>query len=86
MNNLWIRSQDKEQLIKIDNVYYSEGHLIYTCDTNDNGILLGRYSTKERALKVLDEIQDHIIHQGEKYIDFEHGGYIYINVYQMPKN
>ena len=57
---LSIRSQDKEHLIKYDNLYINK---------NDNGIrttyrimtdfiTLGIYESKERAIEVLDEIQN----------------------------
>ena len=53
---LWIRSQDKETLIKIEHldIYNSwDNWIIEEC-----GVDLGHYKTKERALEVLDEIQD----------------------------
>jgi hypothetical protein len=63
---LWIRSQDKEELLKINarlfikeitNVGFSiENDLC----TDDGFISLGIYETKERALEVLDEIQSYI--------------------------
>lgn len=67
---LWIRSQDKSSIVKVDNLYVSVGN--YICyyvekgkevpDTyyRPNGEL-GRYETKERALEVLDEIQDKML-------------------------
>ena len=51
---LWIRSQDRDNLIKVDNIYittYNEGWAIKSGDT------LGKYRTQKRALEVLDEIQ-----------------------------
>lgn len=56
---LWIRSQNKEFLHNISFVYLSQ-------EINDNGtidicgncITLGTYKSKERALEVLDEIQN----------------------------
>ena len=53
---LWIRSQDKKTLVKVDKIS------IYPCD---DGWLIGKdiynsygiYKTEERALEVLDEIQ-----------------------------
>ena len=62
---LWIRSQDRESIFKVKNVFYSTDkeneHLIRTIIIDDlrNGIVkLGQYFTKERALEVLDEIQN----------------------------
>lgn len=61
---LWIRSQDKECLLKTDIVMLEEieenkeywiyaGHELY-----DPYRVFGVYHKKERALEVLDEIQD----------------------------
>ena len=63
---LWIRSQDKECLVKISNIQYvlrketncgisTEYHYIGTY--YDNLKILGTYKTKERTLEVLDEIK-----------------------------
>lgn len=65
--DLWIRSQDKESLTKVSNVKYTykEGNLYtdvrgkhYIGTYYDNLKILGEYKSKERALEVLDEIQD----------------------------
>ena len=64
---LWIRSQDKSSLVKLDNLYVSVGN--YICYYVEKGKEvpntyyrpsgeLGRYETYERALEVLDEIQN----------------------------
>ena len=60
---LWIRSQDKERLTKVEDLYIE-----FNGDTNpkidshrivaDKFINLGIYKSKERALEVLDEIQN----------------------------
>lgn len=55
---LWIRSQEKTRLIKVNNI------LAYKFDDGSYGIqingecFVGDYATKERALEVLDRIQD----------------------------
>lgn len=65
--NLWVRSQDKECLVKISNIQYvlrketncgisTEYHYIGTYEK-----ILGEYKTKERALEVLDEIHKCIL-------------------------
>ena len=59
--DLWIRSQDKEDLVNSPlRVYYDknyeEVHQL-KANTYDETICLGTYKTKERALEVLDEIQ-----------------------------
>ncbi len=64
--NLWIRSQDKMNLVKVRQVsvnYQNNKQIIanYTPELYENSgefvELLGIYKTKERALEVLDEIQ-----------------------------
>lgn len=68
--NLWVRSQDKERLVKVNNVQYTyrKGDLYsdvrgkhYIGTYYDNLEILGEYATKERALEVLDEIHKCII-------------------------
>lgn len=51
---LWIRSQDKECLLKVE-------YLCVDYDTNirtGTGLILGTYKTKERAREILDKIQE----------------------------
>lgn len=57
---LWIRSQDKTRLVKVNYVYMTENndHLTIYGETIDSAPIVGTYKTKERALEVLDEIQD----------------------------
>ncbi len=66
---LWIRSQEKERLIKptdfyieqtIDYVNECSEFDIYALNYANNDIRIGTYQTKERALQVLDEIQNTI--------------------------
>lgn len=57
--NLWVRSQDKRILIKVDNVFLNANYdnkRISTYD-GDSDTTLGEYKTKERAIEVLDEIE-----------------------------
>ncbi len=59
--DLWIRSQDKERLGKI--VYLelkNDDYGFYLIGWRDKfeGTRMATYKTKERALEVLDEIQD----------------------------
>ena len=85
---LWVRSQDRKMLSKTTYIKYSvwnEEHRIYI-----NGRVYGKYKTKERALEVLDEIQQII--NGEitmsKSVESQIVGYekiIELNVYEMPK-
>lgn len=61
---LWIRSQDKMSLIKVNKVCFERNvddePTIYGYENYDNYERLGIYKTKERALEVLDEIQGKI--------------------------
>ena len=85
---LWIRTQNRENTVKIINGYglkYNDKKTIianYQPDFTDRYDryyeLLGTYETKERALEVLDEIQDLL---QNAYV----GGSNRI-VYQMPKD
>ena len=60
---LWIRSQDKTILQKVDNLLISDGDNVegtFNIYTNSLPVqnVLGEYKTKERAIEVLDEIQN----------------------------
>ena len=68
---MWIRSQNKKNIIKVnevlictmdDNKYFIEGFWDRGSDT------LGIYSSEEKALKVLDEIQRIIEYPGSSLI------------------
>jgi hypothetical protein len=56
--NLWVRSQDKENLIPIKNpICVYDNKIIYK-ESASYVITIGEYETKERAIEVLDEIQE----------------------------
>lgn len=63
---MWIRSQDKGELIKTNDVW-EDGKIICAND----GIVLGKYATKQRCFEIIDNLQSAII-----------SGQI---VFQMPK-
>lgn len=56
--NLWVRSQDKTQLGIIVGVILVDNELRGFTNHNHYYFELGTYKTKERALEVLDEIQN----------------------------
>lgn len=67
---LWIRTQDRMNLVKINQVslnYQNNKQIIanYIPEIYENSScyyeLLGTYKTKERALEVLDEIEERIM-------------------------
>lgn len=49
---MWIRSQDRKKLTEIHDLDIDDINQIW-----DGSSLLGKYSTEEKALKVLDQIQ-----------------------------
>lgn len=53
---LWIRSQDRKKLIQINNINIV--NIIIKTMYKGISITLGNYETEERALEVLNEIQD----------------------------
>ena len=66
---MWIRSQDKATLTEVHKVDVTEFSEIYV-----NDFYFGEYSTKEKALEVLERI--------EKYLTYP---YPYGEVFQMPQ-
>lgn len=84
---LWIRTQDKETILKTDRLDYdfSDGHHRIMANTFET--LIAEYKTKKRALEVLDEIQNKInlinlgCDFGSPMIDLKNPIYIY----QMPE-
>lgn len=62
---LFIRSQDKTELVKVEGIKYEKvpvGHsILVPCEFGVYNV--GQYESKERALEVLDEIQNIIIMQ-----------------------
>ena len=89
---LWIRSQDKTKLVKVNYVYVIENKInsfsIYG-ETIDSGPIIGRYETKERALEVLDEIQDELI--GSDFMPIEKNEEVVLTcgsarIYEMPED
>ena len=54
---LWIRSQDKEKLLKVDEIHLGLNKQYINSVIWVNNWIVGEYATKERALEVLDEIQ-----------------------------
>ena len=77
--NLWVRSQDKRILQKVDNIFLDANYENKRISTYDgDNTELGTYKTKERAIEVLDEIQD--------LLQNAYVGNANRIVYQMPEN
>ena len=104
--NLWIRSTARTNLVKCDclsiingsevydkNKWEYNGYTICQCYNNHNYTLLGTYKTKERALEVLDEIQETMCLDKFNYEDKDKTCYQdcyryksdIIAIYEMPK-
>ena len=73
---LWVRSQDRTFLRKVNTIGIVEGRDFWSIDENLT-ISFGKYKTKERALEVLDEIQD--------LLQNAYVGSLNRIVYQMPE-
>ena len=58
---LWIRSQDKGCLMKINRVDYDLSNSEHRIYVNSYNTLVGHYETKERALEVLNGIHQRLI-------------------------
>ena len=74
---LWIRSQDRIFLRKVNTIGIVEGRDFWSIDENLT-VSFGKYKTKERAIEVLDEIQD--------LLQNAYVGNANRIVYKMPEN
>ena len=91
---MWIRSQDKDALCEVKNLMVERGNgkfgiveLIKTSYGCATKIVLGEYSTEEKAIKVLDMIQERIA----RSILLKHKDMIlpiknYGDIFQMPQD
>ena len=85
---LWIRSQDKSKLVKVNYLYIMNYHVsaetlqaAIVGETIDSGPVIARYKTQKRALEVLDEIQKKMFPKiGGNY----HNDYRSV-LYEMPE-
>ena len=89
---MWIRSQNKEVLINANGVriVYEDTYCI-VCDYYDGELYyLGEYSTKEKALKVMDMIQNAITGTRFEFTDIvrdcDLAGIEIHNVFNMPQD
>lgn len=85
--DLWIRSQDRTFLRKLNTIGIVEGRDFWGIDENLT-VSFGKYKTKERALEVLDEIQDELI--GSDFMPMEKDEEVVLTcgsarIYEMPE-
>lgn len=71
---MWIRSQDRKILTKIDDLAIDGANQIW-----GDCCLLGKYSSEEKALRVFDEIQDELESEEFNITDFP-------DVFEMPQD
>lgn len=58
---IWVRSQNGFVLMEIDTISAKLIENEYCCYTKNYGQILGKYSTEEKTLKVMDMIQNQLI-------------------------
>lgn len=91
--SIWVRSQDKEFLMKVDNINLELNRLFTFVGGVTTAFTLGTYKSKERALEVLDEIDSKImmnkvieIYSNLGDLTFANrANYTYTPIYQMPE-
>lgn len=90
---LWVRSQDKELLMKTPELRYKQKgnvHSLLAYDTSGGYRILGVYKSKERAIEILDEIQNifslKIENISYNEVDLFLKTKMLNSCYQMPKN
>lgn len=88
---MWVRSQDKERIMKVKEVYLVKSNNQFRLYSDE--LFLGEYNSQERALEVLDEIQKNIIDsnvtnyeyfytENQRLLEYT---YKLKTVYEMPK-
>lgn len=100
--DLWVRNSDRDVFIKANNLFINDDNEIVSFTNIGNSQMtsvLGKYATKERALEVLDEIDnmkcykymaelswnDFIKMLDGKTQDEKTKLFLNMNTYEMPK-
>jgi hypothetical protein len=66
---LFIRSQNKQRLSKVDDIYYVADGDFWAIRTNRSALdYAGLYPTEERCLEIIDEIQKLLLRANGDYI------------------
>lgn len=86
-----IRSQNREELVEARRIYIMGicDYYIVCCESEFGSNRIGKYSTKEKALKVLDMIQEHICNKIGMYFHLNKGygdGYECTEPFEMPQD
>ena len=85
--DLWIRSQQKEMLLKVNS------SLIIICSYVDNHVYfiefnrkkIAMYKTRRRALEILDDIEKFFTNHTAVRVGINETELIISNIYYMPK-
>lgn len=84
-----IRSQDKKSIMNLDNIMRINVIVPPMCITERmimaNGAELGTYSTEEKAIKVLDKIQEEYLKCNCQPIMGNYG-FVRNSIFQMPQD
>lgn len=93
---LWIRSQDKKKLLKATSFELDNDETgIFVNNYDGDYVFAGKYKAKERALEVLDEIQNCLLanfnfNGSYEEVDLKIKGKmingLYGVIYEMPKD
>lgn len=93
---MWIRSQRKKSLLETKSIYIdcNDNKNILCDDSSNTTIVIGVYSSYEKALKVLDMIVNYIDSGGRMFVTEQHKtdfgmSAVYekkLGVFQMPKD
>ena len=91
---MWIKNQDGNTLLDTCKISYFESDsgpgYEFVCQTNTSLYILGRYSTKEKAMKVMDMIKNAITGTRFEFTDIvrdcDLAGIEIHNVFNMPKD
>ena len=91
---MWIRSQDKKILANVNEIWVVSGNIRgNNTSTADSFLNLGDYKIEERAIEVLNDIQDQLTKCNERIVNFNYDYANYSNttyseksnvVYQIP--
>lgn len=77
--DLWITNEDETIMIKVDRVDVRGTSIYgYGNTTTLDGLILGKYKTKERAKDILMDIRRHLVFMNQDSRDFY--------VYEMPED
>lgn len=91
---MWVRSQNKEVLVNVNDVCFfkikKDSYQFRCYGYGDDYYILGEYSTEEKAMKVLDMIQNAITGTRFEFTDIvrdcDLAGIEIHNVFNMPQD